>query len=150
MTRYAGRMLPLLVLVGFGMWAQEAGGPRARHRGAQVRDFAAAPLPAMNGEKLTVKVQEVTYPPGGSSSIHSHPCPVVGYVVHGAVRMRVKGEAERTYNAGEIFYEAPNSVHLVSANASESEPATFIASFVCDRDTALTVPVAANTAGAHQ
>jgi quercetin dioxygenase-like cupin family protein len=104
----------------------------------------------MNGATLTVKMEEVTYPPGAASPVHSHGCPVIGYVVKGAVRMKIKGQEERTYRTGETFYEAPNSVHLVSANASKSEPATFVAYFICDHDTALTVPAPADSAGAHR
>jgi quercetin dioxygenase-like cupin family protein len=45
------------------------------------------------------------------------------------------------YRAGDSFYESPNGRHLVSANASQSESATFLATFVCDHPTPLTVPV---------
>ena len=44
-------------------------------------------LPPLDGARLQVTTVEVTYPPGGSSAPHSHPCPVVGYVIAGAVRM---------------------------------------------------------------
>ncbi len=54
--------------------------------------------------------------------------------------MQVKGEPEHVYKTGESFYEAPNGVHLVSANASEKEPARFVVSFICDHETPLTVP----------
>jgi quercetin dioxygenase-like cupin family protein len=66
---------------------------------------------------------------------------VIGYVVQGALRMQVKGEPEVLYRSGQSFYEAPNGVHLVSANASATEPATLIAYFVCDRETPLSVAV---------
>jgi quercetin dioxygenase-like cupin family protein len=98
-------------------------------------------LPKLNGDHLEVKVVEVTYGPGESSKSHSHPCPVIGYVIEGAVRMQVKGEPEAIYKAGESFYEAPNGVHAVSANASDQVPARFLAYFVCDHDTPLTVAV---------
>jgi hypothetical protein len=50
---------------------------------------------------------------------------------------------------GESFYEVPHGVHLVSANAGQTEPATFIAYFVCDRDAPLSsdVPENAQPAG---
>jgi quercetin dioxygenase-like cupin family protein len=98
-------------------------------------------LPSLRGDRLKVTLVEVTYEPGSSSPPHSHPCPVVGHVIEGSVRMGVKGEPERMYGAGESFYEQPNGVHLVSANASSSRPAKFIAFFVCDRDTPLSVGV---------
>ena len=97
-------------------------------------------LPRLNGDHLQAKVVEVRYGPGESSSQHSHPCPVVGYVVEGAYRTQVKGESEKIYKAGETFYEAPNGVHLVSANASSTQPVKFIACFICDHDTPLSVP----------
>ena len=65
---------------------------------------------------------------------------MIGYVVEGSYRTQVKGEAEMIYKAGQSFYEAPNGVHLVSANAISTEPVTFLAYFVCDHDTPLTVP----------
>jgi quercetin dioxygenase-like cupin family protein len=51
----------------------------------------------------------------------------------------VKGQPENIYKAGESFYESPNGVHEVSANASQTEPDKFIAYFVCDRDVPLSV-----------
>jgi quercetin dioxygenase-like cupin family protein len=97
-------------------------------------------LPRLDGANLKVTVVEVTYGPGESSAPHSHPCPVIGYVVEGALRTEVKGEREATYKVGESFYEAPNGIHAVSANASSSERAKFLAFFVCDHDTPLSVP----------
>jgi len=95
----------------------------------------------MDGNHLGVTVVEVTYGPGGSSPAHSHPCPVIGYVVEGAYRTQVKGEPEATYRAGESFYEEPDGIHLISANASDQEPVRFIASFLCDREAPLSVDV---------
>lgn len=92
-------------------------------------------LPPMDGRHLDVKIMEVTYPPGGSSAPHSHPCPVIGCVLDGALRMQVQGEPESTYMAGQSFFEAPGGVHLISANGSHDRPARFLAYFICDGDT---------------
>lgn len=108
---------------------------------AKVREAINHALPSMDGGHLKVSAVEVTYPPGGASSAHSHPCPVVAYVVSGAIRSQVRGESEHIYKAGETFYEAPNGVHQVSANASDREPATLVAFFVCDGEVPLTSPV---------
>jgi len=96
-------------------------------------------LPVMDGGRLKVSVVEVTYGPGGSSPPHSHPCAVIGYVIEGALRTQVQGGPEALLKAGESFYEAPNAVHRISANGSDKEPARFIASFICDHDTPLSV-----------
>lgn len=103
-------------------------------------------LPRMDGVNLQAKAVTVTYPPGGASPVHSHPCPVIGYVIEGSLKMQVKGEPETIYKVGETFYEAPNGVHAVSANASPDRPATFIAFFVCDHDTPLSVAAPAGIA----
>jgi quercetin dioxygenase-like cupin family protein len=95
----------------------------------------------MDGGRLKTTIVEVTYEAGGSSRPHSHSCTVVGYVIEGALRTQVRGEPEATYRAGEAFYEAPNGVHQVSANASDKDPVRFIASFTCDHDGPLSTPV---------
>ena len=102
-------------------------------------------LPKLDGDHLQATVVEVHYGPGEASPPHSHPCAVIGYVVEGTLRTQVKGEPANTYKAGESFYEAPNSVHAVSANASQTEPADFIAYFVCDHDQ----PLSADAPEAH-
>jgi len=103
----------------------------------------------MDGSHLNAIVVEVNYAPGEKDKPHSHPCPVIGYVAKGTIRFQVKGGPETVYKAGESFYEPPNGVHQVSANASDQEPATLIAYFTCDHDTPLTVPPVDEHAG-HQ
>ena len=113
---------------------------------ARVHPAFSHELPRLNGEHLSAKLVEVSYGPGGSSPPHSHPCPVIGYVLDGAIRSQVRGQPESTYRAGESFYEAPNGVHQVSANASRTAPARLLAYFVCDRDAPLTTPAASTGA----
>jgi quercetin dioxygenase-like cupin family protein len=102
-------------------------------------------LPKLNGDHLKATLVEVHYGPGESSPPHSHPCAVIGYVVQGTLRSQVKGGPEVIYKTGESFYEAPNGIHVVSANASRTEPATFVAYFVCDHDMPLSSDVPAAT-----
>jgi quercetin dioxygenase-like cupin family protein len=123
------------------LWAQRVSPPREVAPRTRVREAIVRELPVMNGSRLRVTVLEVTYPPGGASMPHRHPCPVIGYVVRGAVRMQSAGAPERVYRAGESFYEEPNTTHVVSANASRARPATFIATFTCDQVAELSVPV---------
>ncbi len=101
-------------------------------------------LSKMDGEHLRAVLVEVGYGPGEASSPHSHPCAVIGYVVEGALRTQVRGEPEMIYKAGESFYEPPGGVHLVSANASSTEPAKLVAYMLCDHDTPLSVDVPEN------
>ena len=108
----------------------------------RARIVLAQALPKLDGSHLKATLVEVRYGPGEKSPPHSHPCAVVGYVSQGSLRSQVKGEPEMIYRTGQSFYEAPNGVHLVSANASSSEPATLIAFLLCDYDTPLSVDVA--------
>lgn len=98
------------------------------------------PLSELNSQRLRAVLVEVRYGPGEGSHPHSHPCPVIGYVLEGAIRTQVKGEPEAIYNAGQSFYEAPNGVHLLAANASNTRPAKFVAFFVCDHEAPLSLP----------
>lgn len=98
-------------------------------------------LPSMNGSHLEATVVEVNYGPGESSKPHTHPCAVIGYIVEGTYRTQVKGEPEAVYKAGDSFYEAPNGVHLVSANASQTAPLRFLAYFTCDHQAPLSTDV---------
>ena len=104
-------------------------------------------LPHLEGTHLKATIVEVTYGPGESSPPHSHPCPVIGYVIQGALRTQVKGEEEATYKAGQSFYEAPNGVHMISANASSTASVKFLAYFVCDHETPLSVVPETMTSG---
>ncbi|MGA7914125.1 MAG: cupin domain-containing protein [Candidatus Acidiferrales bacterium] len=115
----------------------------------QVRVAFTQALPPLEGNHLKATLVEVTYGPGASSAPHSHPCPVIVYVVAGALRAKVQGQPEAIYHAGESFYEAPNGVHEISANASQTEPVKFVAFFVCDHETPLSTapPNAAPTGG---
>jgi quercetin dioxygenase-like cupin family protein len=113
----------------------------AQHIGHQSSRLAFShELPALNGEKLVVNVVEVTYAPGEASPPHSHPCPVIAYVADGEIRSQVEGQPEAVYKAGDSFYEAPNGVHAVSANASQTKPAKLLAFFVCDHAAPLSAP----------
>ncbi len=124
--------------------------PAPQHEpAARTRTVISQRLPPLKGDNLNLQVVQVHYGPGESSQTHSHPCPVIGYVLEGAVRMQVHDPASAqpgpvtVYHAGDSFYEAPNGKHLISANASQTEPTTFLATFICDHPTPLTVPAPA-------
>jgi len=125
--------------------SQEAASSVHGHAKDRARIVFSEPLSRLDGDHLKAFLVEVRYGPGEASLPHSHPCAVIGYVVEGRLRTQVKGEPEMIYRAGESFYEAPNGVHLVSANASSTEPAKLLAHFICDRDTPLSVDVPEGT-----
>ena len=133
-------LLPLIVtiaiILSFGLRSSSA------QSGAKAKDPApfSHTLPKLDGSNLRAIVVEVNYAPGEADKPHSHPCTVIGYVAQGAIRFQVRGGSETVYRAGESFYEAPNGVHQVSANASDKESAKLIAFFICDHETLLTMP----------
>ncbi|UPG86682.1 cupin domain-containing protein [Luteibacter aegosomatis] len=98
-------------------------------------------LPNVPGKKLMAV--EVVYPPGAASLPHHHAGSafIYAYVVSGGIVSEVDGGGEKTYTAGQSFYEAPGSHHQVSRNVSTTEPAKLLAVFVVDgTDTHLTTP----------
>jgi len=117
---------------------------RQKQKKDRARIVVSQSLPKLDGDHLKVVLVEVNYGPGEASSPHSHPCAVIGYVAEGALRTQVKGEPERTYGAGESFFEPPNGVHLVSANASSTKPAKLVAYLICDREAPLSIDVPEN------
>jgi len=119
-----------------GVEAQDAQGRKVE----RARVAFARTLPKLDGGRLKATLVEVTYAPGDSSTAHRHPCPVIGYVIEGSFRTRSGDEPEAVYRAGETFYEAPGTVHRVSANASTDRPVRFLAYFVCDGDAPLSAP----------
>ena len=68
----------------------------------------------------------VEYAPGESSPKRRHYGQVMVYVLEGTVRMQIEGQQLVTLTRGQTFYEGPEDVHLVSANASKTEPARFL------------------------
>jgi quercetin dioxygenase-like cupin family protein len=99
-------------------------------------------IPNIPGKSLIAAV--VDYPPGAASSPHTHAKSafIYGYVVSGAIESQVNDGPRQVYHAGESFYEPPGASHLVSRNASATEPAKLLAVFVVDTgDKALTTPL---------
>jgi quercetin dioxygenase-like cupin family protein len=78
-------------------------------------------------EGWEVNVNWVDYPPGRVGSPHRHPGFTLVYVLEGSVVAKISGQEERTFKPGEMFYEPPGSVHEVSKNASQTQPARLLA-----------------------
>src|SRR5690348_4803317 len=92
-------------------------------------------LPGKEGLMITVE-----YPPGGSDPIHRHNAHAFVYVLEGSIVMQVRGGQEVTLTPGQTYYEGPDDVHIVSANASKTKPAKFIVFFVKDKGAPVLVP----------
>jgi len=115
--------------------------PLALAQETKVTPLGAKPLPGFSGDEKEGAMFLVEYPPGASSAEHRHDAHVFVYVIQGSVVMQVKGGPELTLKAGETFYEKPDDVHVVSRNASATEPAKFIAFFVKTKGAPVLTPV---------
>ena len=93
-------------------------------------------LPNVPGKRVTIV--RVFYGPGGFSRPHRHAGSVTAYITKGEVRSQLAGGPVETFKVGQSFFEPPGATHLVSANASNTEPAELIAVFVADEGAQLT------------
>src|SRR5262245_23566661 len=139
-ARRAAKALPgLVVAAGLALAADPPGRAASTGEGATEKQILTQKLPNAPGKTLTVI--EVEYRPGGFSAPHRHPASgfVFAYVLSGAIRSQVEGEPERVYTVGQTWTEPPNAHHLVSANASKTEPARLIAYIIADDGVQATV-----------
>jgi quercetin dioxygenase-like cupin family protein len=101
-----------------------------------VEPIASHALPNVAGKRVTVV--RVFYGPGGFTPPHTHSGSVTAYITKGEIRSQLGGGPVETFKVGQSFFEPPGSTHLVSANASNTEPAELIAIFVADEGAQLT------------
>jgi quercetin dioxygenase-like cupin family protein len=96
-------------------------------------------LADMPGKVATVLT--VNYTPGAVSAPHVHPGSVFAYVLEGAVVSQLEGEKPMTYTQGQSWYEPPKKPHLVSKNASQTEPAKLLVFLLSQEGEAIKAPV---------
>lgn len=84
---------------------------------------------------------EVDYQPGQSSIAHKHDGTTMAYVISGEITSQVKGQPAKTYKAGEFWYEPAGSEHIVSKNASATQPARLLAFMVLATDEKVLIPL---------
>jgi len=101
-----------------------------------VEPIASYALPNVPGKRVTIV--RVFYGPGGFTRAHRHAGSVTAYVTKGEIRSQLGGGPVETFKPGQSFFEPPGDTHLVSANASNTEPAELIAVFVADEGAQLT------------
>jgi quercetin dioxygenase-like cupin family protein len=94
-------------------------------------------LPDLPGKEGMVET--VSFAPGEVSQPHRHNADLFVYVLEGSVITQVEGDSPLTVHAGEVFYESPTDVHIVSRNASETEPAKLLVFYVKAKGTPPTV-----------
>lgn len=126
-------MRPLLIAAALAL-----AGPAAAQ---VVTPQLSAALPNAPGKTMTVVT--VNYAPGEKSGPHHHAGSAFLYarVLSGQVRSEVEGQGPaKVYGVGEGWTEGPNAHHVVSENASATEPASILVVFVADDGATLTTP----------
>ena len=98
-------------------------------------------LPNLTLDDWQVTVSEINVPPAQVGRAHRHPGFVLVYVLEGAMVTKISGQPETTYKAGQMFFEPPGSTHEVSRNASDTQPAKFLAFIFAKKGLPLTTPV---------
>jgi quercetin dioxygenase-like cupin family protein len=123
MNTHASRFAALLIACATGLGFANA--VPAHHGGEEtvqpLMKQAVSDAPGKN-----VMIATVTLAPGQSAAPHLHPGSIFAYVLEGSVVSQLEGEAPRTYKQGETWYEAPRLHHLVTRNASTTQPARLI------------------------
>jgi quercetin dioxygenase-like cupin family protein len=105
-----------------------------------------APLADAPGKNLVVV--ELNFPPNPNPPStaanhprgHRHPGSVYVYVTDGAVRLAVEGGPVQVVEAGGSFFEAVGAHHIITENASATEPARAIAVMIVPEGAPLTTP----------
>jgi quercetin dioxygenase-like cupin family protein len=114
--------------------------PEAR-AASSVKAIYQRELPPVSLDGWQVTILELTYPPGTTSPKHVHPGFVLGYILEGEYRFQLEGEPEKVLSAGDVFYEAPGSIHLPSGNASTIKPVRILALVFAEKGKELTKPL---------
>ncbi|HZF27186.1 MAG TPA: cupin domain-containing protein [Steroidobacteraceae bacterium] len=106
---------------------------------AKVTPLMMKDLTGVAGKEILMSTVE--YLPGGASVAHRHDANVFVYVLEGSLTMQVDGHEPVTLQPGDTFYESPDDIHRVSANASKTEPVKFLVFMVKDKGKPATRPV---------
>ncbi len=120
--------------MGVPLMAREAAAQNTKATPLMTKELA-----GMAGKEAVMLTVE--YAPGASSSKHRHNAHTFVYVLEGSIVMQVEGGKETTLGPGQTFYESPDDIHVVSKNASNSQPAKFLVFFVKDKGAPASVPV---------
>lgn len=90
----------------------------------QVQPLMKQPVSDAPGKNVMIAI--VTLAPGQSAAPHLHPGSIFAYVLEGTVVSQLGGQTPKTYTQGETWYEAPRVHHLVTRNASTTQPARLL------------------------
>ena len=87
---------------------------------------------SLDGEAVVDRVQVTRVELAASQTVplHRHPCPVVGCVLSGSIRFQIAGKPECLLGPGDGFFEPALAEIAHFDNASDHEPAVFVAFYL--------------------
>lgn len=133
------RTAPALAVLALSLIAGGASAHDGKHGDEVVTPLQQQALSDAPGKSGVMAV--VAYGPGQASVAHRHPGSIFAYVLEGEVISQLQGAAPVTYKAGQSWYEAPDTPHLVSRNASNTKPAKLLVWSLVQDGKPLTVPL---------
>ncbi|MGX7874789.1 cupin domain-containing protein [Mesorhizobium sp. ORM6] len=96
-------------------------------------------LPNVPGKSITTAI--VQFPSNAYTPRHRHPGSVIAFVLKGTLRSQLEGSPAAVYTKGQAWFEPAGATHLFAENASTTEPAELLATFIADDDCGpLTIP----------
>ncbi|MGE0746429.1 MAG: cupin domain-containing protein [Rhodospirillales bacterium] len=124
--------------VGHGAAHMSAAAPGAAARPAAVpRPVSCEKLPHVPGKSITTLIVE--FPPNAYTPKHHHAGSVTAFVLKGTLRSQLNAGPIETFTPGQTWFEPPGTSHTMIENASATEPAAILATFVADDCAVLTV-----------
>ncbi|KAJ5491730.1 hypothetical protein N7539_003297 [Penicillium diatomitis] len=84
---------------------------------------------------MTVVGLIIEYPPNGATPPHRHGgAAVSAYVLRGAILNKMNEDPIELIEQGDLWHEPPGCHHRISANASQTEAASFFVTIVIETD----------------
>ena len=105
--------------------AAQSTAPRSVGKDLMMKDLA-----DLAGKQAVVRANE--YPPGTSNPPHRHNAHVFLHLLEGQLIVQVKGGQPVTLKPGDMYYESPSDIHVVSRNPSASVTAKALVFMVKD------------------
>jgi quercetin dioxygenase-like cupin family protein len=133
-TTKTGFLLALIAVA--TLWAGRAPAASSPASAGVVRVLSQQPLAGQAG--IDVTVLTVDYPPGGATPPHEHPGTTYAYVLAGSVISKVNDGPTQTFATGQMWTEQPHDHHMISKNASSTEPAKLLVLMIAPHRAQLT------------
>ena len=121
-------LLPLIMTVAATLPSAAAAHPEPQGGASTRREVIKQRLPGEPERDITLV--EVTYPPGIGSPPHMHANGVMAFVVSGTIASKVGDRPERTFHAGDAWWEPVGAIHRVSRNTSSTQTAKLLAIYI--------------------